>query len=179
MPVKLLRGRGSLPARYSSPVTATQQLCAPGGRGPSARCATIWEDQEPRALATMPLMPRRQDAGVRPSHTASPARGPFGFMKTQARGKARASHAAQPSPVLGQLRLGPCSGRGLQGAAVCGACWAAAGAWLRGRVPRRSPRFAPFPAQTRLAVTPQHAWLSWLAQRPRCGFKALGWKRKK
>lgn len=50
---------------------------------------------------------------------------------------------SEEPPGQGRVRCVPDCGQGLGS---------------QGRTPRRLPRFAPTPAQTSLAVTPQHAW---------------------
>lgn len=152
MPVKLLKGHRSIPARYSSQVTATQQLRVPSGRGLSAQFATVCEDQEPLTLAmcASDTMVTRRGCSPVP-HRVSSTRALW-LHENASVWEGAGFLCCLAIRVLSQLclgatcALGVCSQRSLQGTAACGACRAVGrGLACRGCVPRRSPRFAPYP----------------------------------
>lgn len=161
MPVKLLKGHRSLPARHTFQVTATQQVCAPGGRGLSAGLPPSAGTRSPSPLALATFAPDTTATRLRcspaPRHVSSTRAlrrhknaglwEGAGFLCCPAVPMSAASPAAEPRALGGASRPGP--------RAVCAGLQ---GLGSQGRTPRRLPRFAPTPAQTSLAVTPQHAW---------------------
>lgn len=149
VPVKLLKGHRSLPARHTFQVTATQQVCAPGGRGLSAGLPPSAGTRSPSPLALATFAPdttaTRPRCSPAPRHVSSTRAlrrhknaglwEGAGFLCCPAVPMSAASPAAEPRALGGASRPGP--------RAVCAGL--RTGAWLAGADAKAVAQVCPHP----------------------------------